>query len=157
MATSAGGAPTSLLAVGAAAIAGAAVAAAGLTWMRHRNDRNATDPTTTTTTTAKPHASEADGSAVSQRQPLWMVIERFRGGDPTPVYARFRARGRLAPPDLEYVGSWVVEDLSMCYQVMRGSRADLEAWWREWSDVTDFEAVRVLTSPEAACAVAALS
>lgn len=36
---------------------------------------------------------------------LLMIIERFRGGDAAPVYARFRERGRMAPPGLEYVGS----------------------------------------------------
>jgi hypothetical protein len=42
---------------------------------------------------------------------LYMVIEHFRNGDPAPVYARFRARGRLAPEGLSYVSSWVTEDL----------------------------------------------
>jgi hypothetical protein len=49
---------------------------------------------------------------------LYMVVEHFRNGDPVPVYARFRARGRLAPAGLTYVTSWVTADLSRCYQVM---------------------------------------
>ena len=28
----------------------------------------------------------------------YLVIERFRNGDPAPVYQRFRERGRMAPP-----------------------------------------------------------
>ncbi|HEV8062514.1 MAG TPA: DUF3303 family protein [Gemmataceae bacterium] len=37
----------------------------------------------------------------------YMIVEQFRGGDPLPVYRRFRDRGRLAPEGLRYVGSWV--------------------------------------------------
>ena len=43
---------------------------------------------------------------------LYMVIENFRGGNPLPVYRRFRDHGRLAPEGLKYVASWVTEDLS---------------------------------------------
>ena len=49
---------------------------------------------------------------------LFMIIEHFRNGDPTPVYQRFRERGRLAPESLRYVASWVTDDLRHCYQVM---------------------------------------
>jgi hypothetical protein len=37
----------------------------------------------------------------------FVIIERFRHGDPVPVYRRFRDRGRLAPDGLRYVASWV--------------------------------------------------
>jgi hypothetical protein len=36
---------------------------------------------------------------------LYMVIEAFRGGDPVPVYRRFRDQGRLMPDGIEYRGS----------------------------------------------------
>ena len=49
---------------------------------------------------------------------LYMIVEHFRNGDPKPVYARFRERGRLAPEGLKYVASWVTSDLKHCYQVM---------------------------------------
>jgi hypothetical protein len=84
-----------------------------------------------------------------------MVIERFRGGDPVPVYRRFRDQGRLAPAGLHYVGSWVTADLARCYQVMECSdRALLDEWIARWSDLVDFEIVPVMTSAEAAAAVA---
>ncbi len=93
---------------------------------------------------------------------LYLVIERFRDGDPQPVYARFAAHGRLAPDGLEYVTSWVTQDLTTCYQVMRApdgepGRALLDAWIARWSDLVDFEVTPVLTSAEAAAAVAALA
>ena len=87
---------------------------------------------------------------------LYMVIERFRGGDPAPVYARFRARGRLAPTGLTYVSSWVTDDLTTCYQVMEcGDRALLDEWMRAWSDLVEFEVIPVMSSPEAAARVPA--
>ena len=50
---------------------------------------------------------------------LYMVIERFRHGDAASVYRRFREHGRMAPPGLEYIASWVTDDLTTCYQVMQ--------------------------------------
>jgi hypothetical protein len=82
---------------------------------------------------------------------LFMVIEQFRGGDPAPVYRRFRERGRLAPEGLVYVSSWVTEDLARCYQVMEcDDRALLDAWIARWSDLVEFTVVPVVTSAEAA-------
>ncbi len=86
---------------------------------------------------------------------LYMIIEHFRDGDPLPVYRRFRDRGRLAPDGLRYVASWVTEDLSRCYQVMEcEDRALLERWAACWKDLVEFEVVPVVTSAEAAAAVA---
>jgi hypothetical protein len=91
---------------------------------------------------------------VSSRR-LYLVVERFRGGDPAPVYRRLRDGGRLAPPGLEYLGSWVTDDLSRCYQVMAcEDRALLDQWTASWSDLIDFDVIPVLTSAEAAAAVA---
>jgi hypothetical protein len=83
---------------------------------------------------------------------LFMVIERLR--DPVPVYRRFRDRGRLAPEGLTYVASWVTPDLSACYQLMEGERAQLDQWMAQWSDLVDFEVVPVITSAEAAATIA---
>ena len=86
---------------------------------------------------------------------LYMVIEHFRGGDPRPVYARFRAQGRLAPEGLRYVDSWVSEDLTRCYQVMDcDDRGLLDQWMACWADLVDFEVVPVVRSAEAAARVA---
>ena len=88
---------------------------------------------------------------------LFLVIETFRDGDPRPVYRRFAERGRLAPPGLAYVSSWVSTDLRRCWQVMEADDAALlEQWMASWRDIVDFEVHPVLTSPQAAAAVAAL-
>ena len=78
----------------------------------------------------------------------------FRNGDPVPVYRRFRERGRMAPEGLRYVGSWVTEDLALCYQVMEcDDRRLLDEWLANWKDIVDFDVIPVLTSPEALQAV----
>ncbi len=83
-----------------------------------------------------------------------MVIERFRGGDPLPVYRRFRERGRLMPDGLQYVSSWVTEDFSRCFQVMECEDPRLlQEWMDQWKDLMEFEAIRVMTSAEAVAAV----
>jgi len=86
---------------------------------------------------------------------LYMIIENFRDGDARPVYRRFRDRGRLAPDGLRYVSSWVTSDLRRCYQVMECDDVALvEEWMRAWQDIVDFECIPVMTSAEAASAVA---
>jgi uncharacterized protein DUF3303 len=85
---------------------------------------------------------------------IYMVIEHYRNGDPQPVYARFRSRGRLAPDGLRYLNSWVTPDLAHCYQVMEcDDRALLDEWMSAWRDIVDFEVHPVVTSAEAAALV----
>ena len=83
----------------------------------------------------------------------YMVVERFRGGRPDAVYARFRERGRLAPPGLHYVTSWVSAAGDSCWQVMEcEDRALLDEWMAAWADLVAFEVVPVISSAEAATA-----
>jgi hypothetical protein len=82
---------------------------------------------------------------------LFLVIEHFRDGEAGPVYERFAARGRLAPPGLTYVASWVTTDLAHCYQVMECDDVSLlEQWMASWRDLVEFDVVPVITSAEAA-------
>ena len=86
---------------------------------------------------------------------LYMIVEDFRGGDPVPVYRRFRERGRMAPEGLAYVGSWVTDDLRRCYQVMEcDDERLLREWIANWDDIVDFEVIPVISSAQAAAAVA---
>lgn len=85
---------------------------------------------------------------------FYMIIEHFRNGDPVPVYRRFRERGRLAPEGLQYVESWVTEDLAHCYQLMEcEDRALLDEWMAQWADLTEFEVLPVITSAQASSRV----
>jgi len=84
-----------------------------------------------------------------------MIVERFRDGDALPVYRRFRDQGRLAPEGLRYVASWNTDDFRRCFQVMECDDPKLlEQWTSAWDDLVEFEIVPVVTSAEAAKAMA---
>ncbi len=86
---------------------------------------------------------------------LYMVIETFRSGDPVPVYRRLREQGRLMPAGVDFLASWVTDDLTRCFQIMKcDSRELLEEWIAGWNDIVDFEVVPVVASAEAAAIVA---
>jgi hypothetical protein len=56
----------------------------------------------------------------------------------------------MTPAGVEYVASWVTEDLTTCFQVMEAeSREALDAWMERWSDLVDFAVEPVITSADA--------
>jgi hypothetical protein len=78
-----------------------------------------------------------------------MVVERFTQGA-APVYQRAADQGRLLPEGLMYVDSWVDERLERCFQLMETDDPRLfDQWIARWSDLAEFEVVRVITSAEA--------
>ena len=82
---------------------------------------------------------------------LYMVVERFKGQDPHPVYQRLRRRGRLAPAGLDYVASWVDTAQGVCFQLMETADPGLlKEWAARWEDIVDFEFYPVRPSAEAA-------
>jgi uncharacterized protein DUF3303 len=82
---------------------------------------------------------------------LYMVIETYTHG-PGPVYARVSERGRLLPPGLAYLESWVDErSLDRCFQLMETEEPRLfDRWTAGWSDLVEFEIVPVVRSRDAA-------
>ena len=98
------------------------------------------------------HGKPVVGATLSGGYQLCSMI---RGGDPAPVYRRFRDQGRLAPEGLRYVSSWVTDDFRICYQVMEcDDRRLLDEWMSRWVDIVGFEVIPVVTSAEAAAAIA---
>ena len=83
-----------------------------------------------------------------------MVIETFTRGAP-PVYERAAERGRMLPPGLEYVDSWIDErTLDRCFQLMETDEPSLfDEWIASWSDLAEFEVVPVIDSAAAAARV----
>lgn len=82
---------------------------------------------------------------------LYMVLETYTQG-PGPVYARAAERGRMLPPGLTYVESWIDErGLDRCFQLMETEDAGLfDEWIASWSDLVQFEVVPVISSAQAA-------
>ena len=86
---------------------------------------------------------------------LFMVIERFKNRDAAAVYRRFRERGRMTPDGLSYVDSWVEPGFGRCFQLMECDDPRLlDEWAARWQDLVEFEIVPVMTSRQAAEAIA---
>jgi hypothetical protein len=78
----------------------------------------------------------------------YMVVESFKPGKADAVYARFEDKGRMLPPGLVYIDSWLSSDRSRCYQLMETEDSSLfKLWTAEWNDLTDFEIVQLVESP----------
>lgn len=76
---------------------------------------------------------------------LFMVIEKFREHNAKAVYQRLREKGRMMPDGLAFVNSWVAADLSRCFQLMECADVTLfQKWIAQWSDLMEFEIVRVV-------------
>jgi Domain of unknown function (DUF3303) len=85
----------------------------------------------------------------------YMVVETYTHG-PGPVYARAAERGRMLPPGLTYLGSWIdARGLDRCFQLMETDDPRLlEEWAARWADLVDFEIIPVIDSAEAAARAA---
>lgn len=78
---------------------------------------------------------------------LFMVIERFKNGDPRSVGERFRTRGRMFPEGVAYHGSWIDAAGGRCFQLMESPDvALLNLWASHWDDLVDFEIIPVVSS-----------
>jgi hypothetical protein len=81
----------------------------------------------------------------------YMLVERFVRGA-RPVYERAATAGRMLPPGVRYIDSWVGDKLDTCFQLMDADDPRLLIEWMDsWRDLVAFEeVVPVLTSTEAA-------
>ncbi len=78
---------------------------------------------------------------------LFMVIERFKNGDPRPVGERFKHSGRMLPEGVGYHASWADSAGARCFQIMEAPNPELlNVWASRWDDLLDFEIVPVLAS-----------
>jgi hypothetical protein len=78
---------------------------------------------------------------------LFMVIERFKNRDPSPIYSRLREQGRSMPEGLRYVDSWIEANFDRCFQLMEAVDAEsFQRWILQWRDLVEFEIVPVTPS-----------
>lgn len=79
-----------------------------------------------------------------------MIIEHYRPGKTEEIYRRFSEKGRMLPQGVEFINSWIEENLQKCYQVMKSESPEkLEEWINNWKDLVDFEVIPVISSEEA--------
>ena len=83
---------------------------------------------------------------------LFMIVEHSRAATQRPCIAGSRS-GQVAPTGLEYLGSWVTEDLRG-YQVMECDHRSLLEEWMGPEDLVRFEVIEVMSSADAVAAVA---
>ena len=81
---------------------------------------------------------------------LFMVIEHFAGNDMVPVYKRLREKGRLFPPSLKYIDSWVEPNFGRQFQLMECDDLRLlQEWTLKWRGTgATFEIVPVVPSKD---------
>jgi hypothetical protein len=80
---------------------------------------------------------------------LFMVIERFKHGDPKPIAERFKRLGRMLPDGVSYHASWIDPVEARCFQLMGADSIEqLNGWAARWADLADFEIVQVLSSQQ---------
>ena len=88
---------------------------------------------------------------------LFMIVERFKGRDPKPIYRRLAEGGRQMPEGLQYIDSWIEPNFDRCFQLMETCDLRLlQTWILAWSDLMEFEIVPVVGSKDTrACVEAA--
>ena len=80
---------------------------------------------------------------------LFMVIESFKDQKVDEVYRRYRENGRMLPPGLTYINSWVEVDFGRCFQLMACEDPRLfQQWTAKWEDLVEFEIIPVIPSKE---------
>jgi Protein of unknown function (DUF3303) len=80
----------------------------------------------------------------------YMIIERFHAGKVKSLYQRFDEKGRMLPEGVNYINSWINEQVSTCYQLMESDSLDsIHHWISHWSDLADFEVIPVISSAAA--------
>jgi Protein of unknown function (DUF3303) len=81
---------------------------------------------------------------------LFMIIENFHQGKIKLLYKRLEEKGRQLPEGVQYIGSWINEEVTTCYQVMESdSMEKINEWINHWKDLADFSIIPVITSAEA--------
>lgn len=81
---------------------------------------------------------------------LYMIIERFRKENIKELYKRFDANGRMLPKGVQYINSWIDENVDTCYQLMESESLEkLKDWVANWDDLADFEIIPIISSAEA--------
>lgn len=79
----------------------------------------------------------------------YMVIEFFSAGCKEKIYERFHQKGRMLPPGLMYVNSWLEKDGDRCFQLMETNDPSLfQVWFENWKDLGTIEVIEIGDKPK---------
>jgi hypothetical protein len=79
-----------------------------------------------------------------------MIIERFYPEKLWQMYERFAEEGRMLPPGVNFINSWINESVTICYQLMEAETPEkLQSWIDRWKEFANFETIPVISSAEA--------
>ncbi len=87
-----------------------------------------------------------------EKKPLkeYLIIETYKTGKTEEIYQRYSEKGRMISRGIDYINSWLTDDLQKCYQIMTSdSEEKLLEWTKHWKDLMGFEIVPVISSNEA--------
>ncbi len=77
-----------------------------------------------------------------------MLIETFRENCLEQAYRRYHEEGRLLPPGVHYVDSWLTGDGARCFQLMEAESLEhLREWMTRWEDLVEFEVCELGEKP----------
>ena len=80
---------------------------------------------------------------------LFLIIERFKPEALTLIAERFKSRGRMLPTGIALDASWMRADGDGCYLLLQASSQELiDTWIVNWSDLIEFEVVKVENSAD---------
>ncbi len=94
-------------------------------------------------------ARESPKQGIDSQMKRYMVIETFGPGGKAKIYERFHQKGRMLPPGLTYIDSWLTGDGGRCFQLMEtDDRSLFAAWTKNWDDLVEFEIVELGEKPQ---------
>ena len=86
---------------------------------------------------------------MGEHMKTYMVIEKIKPGALGAVYERFEAKGRMLPPGLFYLNSWLEKNGDRCFQLMETDEPGLFGeWTRHWEDLVSFEVIEIGEKPK---------
>jgi len=81
---------------------------------------------------------------------LFMIVEKFYPAKVKLLYERVNEKGRLLPEGVNYINSWIDENVTICYQLMESDSAEkIYEWLENWNEFAEFEVIPVITSAQA--------
>lgn len=78
----------------------------------------------------------------------YIVVENYRKGCFDKIYDRFHSNGRMLPPGLFFIESWLEKSGERCFQLMETENPDtFKEWTKNWDDLVEFDIIELGEKP----------